>query len=218
MRCVIAVLLIGIFSWLNLPAQTGRACVAFHAGTAGAGLDYKYELNKHLSARGGFTGAVLSMSSVFETTDFHSDSKLSARFSNLHLLADYSPFRTIAGLRLVGGISYFLKAQGDLTVKPTETYYYGDIPISDEILGSVKINVSWHGFAPYAGVGIIEAVPNRKFNCNIDLGTYYLPRPKSSIAATGLLEGNETQTPVLQRNLRSFRLLPLLQINFNYKL
>lgn len=187
-------------------------------GTTGIGADFKYQLTHGISARAGATAALLSMSGVFNGTDFKSDSKLSATFSNIHLLTDITPFSRLSTFRLVAGAAYFVNAGGNLFIKPTDTYFYGDIPITEEMLGDVRMDISWKGVSPYLGLGIIKAFPKNRFNVNLDMGCYYLRKPQSRIIATGLLQGNETQTPVLQRNIGQFRTLPLLQLNFNYKL
>ncbi|RXF70020.1 hypothetical protein [Arcticibacter tournemirensis] len=200
------------------PLEKNQKSLQLQLGTSGAGLDFKYQLSERLTGRAGVTAAIFSISGLFNGTDFKSDSKLSGRFSNAHILADITPFKKFRTIRAVAGAAYFMQAEGNLFIKPSEVYHYGDIPVTGDMLGDVTMDISWKGFAPYIGLGIIKNFPRKKFNLNLDAGTYYLQQPKSTITGTGLLEGNKAQEPVLQRNIRAYRILPLLQLNFNYKL
>lgn len=192
--------------------------VQLQVGTSGAGIDFKYRLRPWLASRAGFTGALLSKANILSSADFKSQSQLSARFSNVHLLADITPTRKLKALRLVTGAAYFANARGQITIQPDDTYFYGDIPITPQMLGDVKMDVRWEGLAPYLGMGIVRCFPTHKFNLNLDIGTYYLQSPRSKITGTGLLQGNSSQESKLEYNLRNFRFLPLLQLNFNFKL
>lgn len=198
--------------------EKNQKSLQLQLGTSGVGLDFKYQLSERLTGRAGVTAAIFSVSGLFNGTDFKSDSKLSGRFSNVHILADITPFKKFKTIRAVTGAAYFMQAQGNLLIKPSEVYHYGDIPVTGDMLGDVTMDISWKGIAPYIGLGIIKNFPRKKFNLNLDAGTYYLQQPKSTITGTGLLEGNKAQEPVLQRNIRAYRILPLLQLNFNYKL
>jgi hypothetical protein len=56
------------------------------------------------------------------------------------------------------------------------------------------------------------------FNFNMDIGTYYLNQPSTHIIGTGLLTDNNTLEPQFNQNLKNYRWLPVLQLNFNFRL
>lgn len=190
----------------------------FNVGTQGIGAEFGYGVLPKLALRLGADFIPVSANNVFAITDFNSTSKLSASFSNIHLLADYVPFESALGFRLVGGAAYFAKARGHLQVQPTDEYKYGDIVLNQDEVGKLNMNVTWKGVAPYLGIGLLKAFPNRIFNVNLDIGTYYLRRPDATVSGTGILEGNSSQSAQLQSNVKNYRFLPVVQVNFNFKL
>lgn len=192
--------------------------VRFNVGTQGIGAEFGYGVLPKLALRFGADFIPVSANNVFAISDFNSTSKLSAKFSNIHLLADYIPFESALGFRLVGGAAYFVKARGHLEVKPTDEYKYGDIILNPDEVGKLDMNVTWKGVAPYLGIGLLKAFPNRAFNVNLDVGTYYLRHPDATVAGTGILEGNSSQSAQLQSNVKNYRFLPVVQVNFNFKL
>jgi hypothetical protein len=51
-----------------------------------------------------------------------------------------------------------------------------------------------------------------------DLGFYYLPEPEASFTGEGMLQGNVSQSEQLQKNVADYRILPVIQLNFTFKL
>src|ERR1700744_2820929 len=83
------------------------------AGTQGIGGEFIYGLLQQRGGRGGFSYIPLSMNNDFPVSGLTSDNKLTANFSNIHFLADFTPFKTAPFFRLVGGGGYFMQAKGD---------------------------------------------------------------------------------------------------------
>lgn len=196
-------------------SSASRTSIQLNLGTQGIGAELVHGLSSQFAVRAGANIIPLKANDVFKFDDFKSKNSASADFTNVHALADFSPF---AGFRLVGGVAYFFKAEGNINITPTDDYTYGDITLNEEQVGSVDLNVDWKGVAPYFGIALGRAIPNKKFNINFDLGTYYLTNPKTNIAGTGLLKGNSSQSAQLQSNLKDYRWLPVVQLNFNFKL
>lgn len=203
---------------VNDVAPSHPQSVSFNAGTQGFGLAYNYGFTNRFMLRGGANLLPVNANNIFTISDFDANSSLSAKFSSVHLWADFTPFKKASFFRLVGGAGYFIQASGHVTMTPTDTYKYGDITLSPQEVGVLNMDLKWNGFAPYAGVGLVHAFPARKFNVNVDLGTYYLSQPDAQVSGTGRLAGNSSQTPQFQRNMAGYRWYPQLQINFNYKL
>lgn len=186
-------------------------------GTQGIGLALNYGMYKNLAFRLGVNAIPIKANDVFKISGFNSTSNVSADFYNVHFLADYTPFKQQAWFRLVGGFAYFIKANGNVRITPSDNYKYGDLTLTEDQIGYVDLNVDWQGLAPYVGLGFLKSFPKRKFNVNLDLGTYYLNQPEADIIGTGILSGNSSQSGQFQSNIKNYSWLPILQINFNYK-
>jgi hypothetical protein len=200
------------------PSFLHQKSVQLSFGTQGIGAEFNYGITHNLALSAGGNVAALKASNLFKISGLNSTSKVSADFYKVHLLADYTPFENLRWLRFVGGAAYFFKASGDATIYPEDRYKYGDLELSPDQIGNVTFDIDWKGLAPYLGLGFADIFPRRSFNVNFDLGTYYLDRPVANITGTGILSGNASQSGQLQQNLRNYRWLPVLQINFNLKL
>lgn len=188
------------------------------AGTQGIGGDLRYGLTPQLSVRGGASFIPVEANNVFSFSGLQSTNSVSVKFSNVHLMADFVPFKHAQGLRLVAGAGYLYQANGNVNVTPTGTYTVGNYKLTPADLGTLKIDMSWKGVAPYFGFGFFKSFPNRVFNVNLDLGTYYLSQPKSDITGTQMLAENYKLEPQLNKNIKSYRWLPVVQLNFNFRI
>lgn len=188
------------------------------AGTQGLGADLRYAVLPALSMRLGASFIPVTVKNAFTFSGFESRNDVDVKFSNVHLLADFVPFANIKGFRLVGGAGYLFEANGGVNVVPTGNYNYGEIALTPAQVGKVNIDVSWQGLAPYLGIGLFKSFPKKLFNINIDLGSYYLTTPKTTIVGTGMLSGNDSQEELINSNMSSYRWLPVAQLNFNFKL
>jgi hypothetical protein len=159
----------------------------------------------------------LPLSSVFGFSSFSTDNALSAKFANLHLLADYSPIRG-SSFRIVGGAGYFFRGDASVVITSADGYQIGNTNVSKDQLGSIDAAAEWKGLSPYLGVGLFRNFPGNLFNMNLDLGTYYLSSPQTSLTGTKLLSGNSSQEPQFNQNMQGYRWLPVVQLNFNFKI
>lgn len=188
------------------------------AGTQGVGAEFNYGLTNNLALRTGVSFIPLTMNNAFPISGLSADSKITANFSNAHLLADFTPIKSFRFLRLVAGAAYFIQAKGSFYLQPNKNYNYGDIVLTPDQVGSVNLDADWKGIAPYAGLGLVNIFPRRGFNVNLDLGGYYLSQPRTTIIGTGILDDNASQNAQFERNMSAYRFLPVLQLNFNFKL
>lgn len=188
------------------------------AGTQGVGADLRYGAYKQLSVRFGASFIPVTANNAFDLPGFKSINSVSVNFYNVHLLADIVPFKGARGLRVVLGGAYLYKADGGLNVIPTGSYTYGSQTVTGTDIGNLNMNVSWKGLAPYMGLGLFRSIPKHLFNFNVDLGTYYMAAPQTTIIGTGLLSDNYKLEPQFNNNLKDYRWLPVLQLNFNFRL
>ncbi|WP_233268746.1 hypothetical protein [Mucilaginibacter lacusdianchii] len=201
----------------GMPAYN-HLSLQLQVGTQGVGGDLRYGSDKRFSARAGVSFIPVKVNNVFSFSGFDGSTNASVKFSNVHLLADFVPFKQARGFRLVGGAAYLYHAQGGMEFLPTGDYKFGNYTVTADDLGKLNMDISWKGVAPYLGIGLFKSFPNRLFNINLDLGTYYLSQPSSHIVGTNLLSDNNQLEPQLNSNIKSYRWLPVLQVNFNFKL
>jgi hypothetical protein len=205
--------------WINNNHQDPNdVALQFTAGTQGVGGDLSYALSHRSTLRGGLSFIPVTANNVVHISGFNATSTASLNFSNIHLMGDFTPLSGMPGLRLVFGSAYFIQANGNFELQPTDVYKFGDIVLTQADVGKVNMNANWKGIAPYLGLGLARIMPKRFFNVNLDVGTYYLNQPQAQIIGTGLLDGSASQTAQLNRNIRNYRFLPVVQLNFGFKL
>ncbi len=187
------------------------------AGSQGIGADFKYGILPKLSGRLGFGIVPVDADKAFQLASFPVNGQLAARFANVHLMADYAPFNTNF-IRLVGGAAYLIRGNANVLISSTNGYNIGNRNISADQLGVVNAGVSWWGIAPYAGLSFFSPFPLHRFNINLDLGTYYLSRPGTTFTGTNLLSDNESSAKQFNNNMKGYRWMPVVQLNFNVKI
>ncbi len=189
-----------------------------HAGTQGLGAEVRYGVTPQFSIRaGGSTFFPVKADNYFSFSGFNADNTIKGELSNVHLLADFVPFK-VKWFRLVGGAAYLFKANGGLEFIPKGNATFGGLNLTAEEVGKLNIDLSWQGVSPYVGFGLFKSFPKRSFNVNFDLGTYYLNSPKSTVVGTKLLAENKQMETQLDKNMKDYRFLPVLQVNFNFKI
>lgn len=186
-------------------------------GTQGFGATAKLGVLPQVNVRLGFSVLPVSYNTSLKVSSYNSDIELKSTFSNLHLLGEYRPFKA-SSFRLVGGFAYFFSGEMSANIQPKSKFNYGDIAIPGEDVGELKATIDWKGIAPYLGLGFFNSMPTNKINVNLDLGTYYLAKPKSSMEGTKMLSENYENDAVLNENLKGYRWMPVLQITVNYKI
>ena len=200
-----------------IPGFSSKKEFTIFAGTQGVGADFRYGFLPRLSARLGGGITPVNMPNAFQVNDFKSQVDLKVNFTNVHLIADFQPFGG-SGFRLAFGAGYFIKAKTQADITPTANNQFGNITYTPADLGVLHMTADWQGIAPYLGLGFFRAFPSNFFNMNFDLGTYYLTAPQTTIVATKALSPNDDNNAQLQKNLSTYRWLPVLQFNFNFRL
>src|SRR4051812_22005868 len=65
--------------------------VSIQLGTQGIGAEYRFSLFSQLNLRAGLAVLPINLKNVFDIKDLRSDRELSAKFTNIHLLAEITP-------------------------------------------------------------------------------------------------------------------------------
>ncbi len=191
-----------------------RFMTSLHAGTVGFGLDFKYNYGIHTARLGYSTVPFHYATSVDMGIKMGADAKVA--YNNLHLLYDVQPFKKVVWFRLTTGVAIFTSAQIKAKLTPQEAVETKIVTLTAEEIGDVEITIDSKGFAPYLGLGLGRAVPKKKFNVNFDFGTYYLPAPKVTVIGTKLLENNTALGKQMTEDLKTYRWMPVIQLNFTY--
>jgi hypothetical protein len=220
--CLLATSVHVSFAQISCPAsgsENSENCrtIQLHLGTQGIGFDYRQALSSTVGLRIGVSG-VPKISIADSAAKYQND--IAGKMFNGHVLADFCPFGNgfLKSVRLVTGIAY-MSLQGTYVRTPHDgSFRFGDIPLTKEETGYVKVTAESRGFATYAGVSAFDFLQGKPFCMNVDLGTYYLPRPRTILTGTGMMAGMNKQNRQLEENIRDYRWLPLIQLNFIYHL
>jgi len=191
--------------------------ISLGLGTTGVSLEGKVGLNQHFNARLGVSFLPVTYSGPLTLDGVKTTANITANLGKVSLLGEYKPFNTLP-IRLVGGVGYIFSASPTATLQPTQSYKLGQTTLSPNELGEMKIGANWQGIAPYLGVAFCHDFPKHKFNVNVDLGTYYLPKPTTTWEGTKLLNDNQSNEQQLDQNLSGYRWFPELKISLNYKI
>lgn len=200
------------------PVDKDKLALQINAGTQGGGAELKYGLTNRLAVRLGAAAAPFKANTDINIDGFKTNSSQRVDFTNAHLLLDVKPFGNASWFRVVGGAAYFFNAKGNVVMTPTGDYSFGGYNLKGSEIGTLTMDVTWKGIAPYLGIGLFRSFPNKFFNINLDLGTYYLTAPSTHIVGTKLLVDNNQLEPQFNKNLKDYRWLPVLQLNFNFRL
>lgn len=204
--------------------QLSKLSLQLQGGTNGFGAGIRYQFLDKLAVRLNGTYFTHQMDNplkgrdinIAALGDFKDDIQyVKGSVSQVGLLGEYS---VLSMLRIVAGGAIINNTEVNGFLKPTKGMDFGNLSITPEQIGTLAANVSFNGFAPYIGLGIGKSTPSKRFGINVDLGSYYLSAAKVQIDATKLLAPNKNQESLLENNLSTFRWMPTLQVNLNFKL
>lgn len=222
--CTVAIAMWGISS-SAFAQYFPKTAFGFNVGTQGVGIEGKTAIAGRFDARLGVD--IIPINNITSTQylgDNETRISVAPRFSNIHLIGDWRPFEynpnnPLSGnFKLSAGVAYFIKSQGTANIRLAGDYQYGDITIPQSEIGVVTASAKWSHVAPYAGLGLDNIPVFNNFLIGFDLGTYYLSSPSASISGTNYLAGNSANQPILQNNLKSYKFMPVFQVNFNFSI
>jgi len=111
-----------------------------------------------------------------------------------------------------------MQAKGYIQTTLNESYFYGDIEVPYYLIGEVDTHIKWNEtIAPYLGLALTDIWIDNRFGLDVGLGGYYLSAPSVQLTGTKLLEYNQTNGPIIERNIKNYRFLPQLQLGVNYR-
>lgn len=197
--------------------------IGIHAGTQGVGISGFMPISSALTVQTALSFLPFDIQVGKVYSGYNTKSDMSARFSNVHATLEWAPLHASENiwkyLVASAGVGYFFKADGRINTRLADKYHYGEIEIDPSHLGTITTRVSWKNtLAPYLGVGLQHIEISPRFGLGITIGSYYLKQPAVSITGTNLLVGNESNTPIVRENIKNYRFLPVLQLNFSHQI
>jgi len=189
----------------------------------GVGLTYYQPVGRQFSVQAGASFMPFHTKIVGAYGEYETRSRVNAQIHNVHLLLGWMPFHGTGNFMrhftINAGAAYLLRAEGSIGTHLNEPYYYGDIRVPQSMIGEVNTTVNWEqSVAPYFGIGLTNVRIDDRFGFNVGVGGYYLPSPSVSMKGTKLLAHNEANGPIIERNIKNYRLLPQIQLGVNYRL
>lgn len=189
-----------------------RFAVAVNISTLGGGLEVARNITPHLNLR--------LRGNMFSLEDYRVDLELggepvhinaSTQFMEMDLVAEYLPFKK-SSFKLVGGVGYFMKAEANALAVYDGEIEYGDLTMTSDEIGTIDFMVDYSGLSPYLGLGFGRAVPKKRVGFGVELGSFYLAKPKVTIIATKMLSPTSEEAQTLQENISDYRWFPF--VNF----
>jgi hypothetical protein len=205
------------------PDSSRRAqSVSLHLGTTGPRLFYNHALlpAHRLSVRAGVQ--YIAYRQPFQVAV--------SKESNLTLSPDFMIGVVQAGLVwrpfkrgsffVTGGAGYTWHPNLNVVMTTDNKLDLDGIELTPEDVGTVNLGLRWHSVVGYAGLGFGRTIPRRRVGVGVELGVFYLGRPRVSLDYSGFLETTtiDEQIPRVEQNLAGYRYLPSLNVTVTYRL
>lgn len=190
---------------------------ALKIGTLGLGLDISLGIQEWLNFRGGADYLDFVYKGTYDDIDFD----VSIAYLTFMALLDVHPFRN--NFRISGGAVF-----GDngvtLDSVPTEPERIGNTEYPAELLGTLTGDVTFEGFAPYAGIGYGNAVGQAgNWSFSFDLGVIFQSYEVDFSASgpanliPGFKEDLALEEKDLEEDLDHFNIYPVLMFGVGYR-
>lgn len=216
-RSMAGLVFIVIFFCSSLAHAEGTALTG-RLGTLGGGLELTRSLSETVNARVGVNFFTYEYTGEESDIEYEFDLNL---FSASALL-DWHPFGGV--FRLSGGL-VLNNNELDSTARPLEITAIGDVDYTPEEIGTLTGNIDFNNLAPYAGIGLGNAVAgDKKWGVVLDIGVMFQGTPDASLAADGLLSTDPAflaelakEEKDLQDELDTFKYYPVISFGITYR-
>lgn len=201
------------------PDKLGKYAIGVNAGFPGVGIDFARKINDRFMLR--LQGNYLKFALNDYASNFNGESLLidaKINFFNTDLLLDIHPFKTNSFKFVLGAGYFFNQVISSSLIFADKIINVNDIAVTSDEVGMIGLTNQWGSFAPYGGIGIGRAIPNKRVGFGFDMGTYYLGEPKPQISATGMLTDTKIQEKQLADNMSEYRWLPVFKCRISIKL
>lgn len=196
----------------STPARIYPMAIGVSAGTqAFIAADLAVNLNAHFNTRIIYHQLTYSFKETM--VDFNNaELLLNAKFqqNNLSLFGEYMLKES---LRLVVGLSYAPDNAFSFDGILADSIQFQDVMASPEEIGLINGTIQMgNKVAPYFGLGLGRAIPQKRVGISVDIGTYYKGAPKVDLVATNLLRNNVNNEQAIEEAIGFAKWWPVFSI------
>lgn len=135
---------------------------------------------------------------------------------------DYFPFLDIKkhklfrNIKLTAGLQYVENPVYSFRASLRDAVKWGQLTFTQDEVGYVDLVLKTNQLQPTLGIGYDEFFLNNKLSFGFDAGGVYNGYPLVDMKAHNMLQQTVNNAPRLQYNLRSYNVIPYLQLNLHY--
>ncbi len=129
----------------------------------------------------------------------------------------WHPFKR-SSFFVTGGAGYTWHPDMTFNITTDGKLTFGGLEMQAADVGVIDVGFRWSNLLGYGGLGFGRNVPRKRLGFGVELGTYYLGKPRIDLKYEGFLETTtiDQEIPKIERNLSGYRWLPSLQLHLTY--
>ena len=131
-------------------------------------------------------------------------------------LIDIDKFKIIRNIKITAGLQYVSNPTYTFRASLRDAVKWGQLTFTQDEVGYVDLILKTNQLQPTLGIGYDEFFLNNKLSFGFDFGGVYNGYPNVTMDAHNMLEQTVNSVPRLQYNLRSYNVIPYLQLNLQY--
>lgn len=199
---------------LDSVAYKPKPYLGAHLGTFGGGIQFAYPLSNLITLRA--TGSYFpSLNRTLTGTDEGAivTTDINIQSGGAGIIADFSLLKNKPGIRLSVGALY-----NNSQATAVRSYLYE----SDSIdLGTLTLEFSpKFQISPYLGIVFGNLKKSKRVFFSMETGVLYQSNPQVVFTGTGHIAptANESNTSIIENNVKSLQFLPYVNMQLNFKL
>ena len=133
-------------------------------------------------------------------------------------LIDIEKFKILRNIKITAGLQYVENPVYSFRASLRDAVKWGQLTFTQDEVGYVDLVLKTNQLQPTLGIGYDEFFLNNKLSFGFDAGGVYNGYPIVTMDAHNMLEQTVKSAPRLQYNLRSYNVIPYVQLNLQYHL
>ena len=193
---------------------TPKMYVGVHAGSFGAGLQFAYPISKLITIRA--TGSYFPTynKTILGTEDGANVTTVASfKSGGVGIIGDFSFFKNKPGIRFSTGLIYNITQ-----ATATRSYYLA----SDNFdLGNLTLDFTpKNKVSPYLGFVFGNLKTSKRVFFSMETGILYQGKPQLVFTGVGHISptANESNTAIIENNVKSYQFYPYINLQLNFKL
>jgi hypothetical protein len=131
---------------------------------------------------------------------------------------DVNKLKFLRNVKLTAGLQYVENPVYSFRASLRDAVKWGQLTFTQDEVGYVDLVLKTNQIQPTFGIGYDEFYLNKRISIGFDAGGVYNGYPNVEMRAHNMLEQTVNNAPRLQYNLRSYNVIPYLQLNLQYHL